>query len=185
MTSIVVPIHYRVEGTGPTEDFDLGLIGYTPLTAPGDHFAYVAGDPRDPDLDEVFFWNDSPYRIAGFSLQLVGTGTDTQNPSTIVLDENVDARFGDVEGHSIASDIFPNIEITEDGKAIHFSGGSLLPGERFTYLHFADSDLVPEIQAFDYVAIDSSFSGEMVPEPSSALLAMLGFLPWIFVRRRR
>ena len=157
---VIAPVFNRIEGSGPTADFDLGLLAHTPLQVPGDHFAYVSGDPRDPVLDAVHFWNDSPYNITGFSLRIVGTGTDTQDPSTIVLDENVDARFGDVEGHSIASDIFPNVEITEDGKTIHFSGGVIPPGGRFTDLHYADSQLVPEVQAFDYAAIDSWFSGE-------------------------
>ncbi len=156
---VIAPVFNRVEGSGPTMDFDLGLLAHTPLQVPGDHFAYVSGDPRDPVLDVVHFWNDSPYDITGFSLRIVGTGTDTEDPSTIVLDENVDARFGNVEGHPYSSDIFSNIEITEGGKAIHFSGGVIPPGGRFTDLHYADSDLVPEIQDFDYAAVDSWFDG--------------------------
>ncbi len=161
---VIAPVFNKIEGSGPTQDFDLGLLAHTPLRAPGDHFAYVAGDPRAPQLDTLHFWNDSPYNITGFSLRIIGTGTDTEDPGTIVIDDNVNARFGDVAGYPIASDIFPNVEITENGKAIHFSGGVIPPGGRFTDLHYADSDLVPEIQAFDYAAIDSWFSGELADE---------------------
>ena len=92
----------------------------TPLREPDQHFAYVSGDPRKVELDDLLFLNDTPYNMTGFSLRIIGTGTDTDDPGTIVLDDTVDAVFGDVAGHPISSDIFQQIEITENGKAIHF-----------------------------------------------------------------
>jgi hypothetical protein len=67
--------------------------------------------------------------------------------------------FGDVAGYPISSDIFSNIVISADRKEIHFSGGLIAPGGRFTDLHYADSTLVPEMQPFDYAAVDSWFDG--------------------------
>ncbi|MFO0913898.1 MAG: PEP-CTERM sorting domain-containing protein [Pirellulales bacterium] len=176
----IAPTFNKVAGSGPS-DTSLGLLSHTPLQKPGDHFAYVAGDPRDPVLDVVNFYNDTTYDITGFYLQIIGTGTNTQDPSTIVVDPNVEAKFGDVPGHPIASDIFSQYEISADGKTIHFFGGVIPPGGRFTDLHYADSTLVPELKAFDYAAIDSWF----VPEPSSSLLGMIGLTSLLSFRRRR
>jgi hypothetical protein len=90
-----------------------------------------------------------------------------------------------VVDHAIASDIFPTVEISPDGKEIRFSGGLIPPGGRFTTVHYADSDMVPGVVAFDYAAIESSFGGVLVPEPSSVAMMIIGLFGLGLTARRR
>lgn len=122
---------------------------------PGVVFSYVSGDPRDPDLDSVPVVNTTNYIMDGYKLSIIGTGTDTHDPSTIVRDASYAGRFGDVDGDGeILSDIFADYTISADGKTIEFTGGSILPGERFTGIHLATSPNAPNL-----AGIDSSYTG--------------------------
>jgi len=189
---IIEPVFNLVPGTGGAENV-VGVrqavngtqaeLGLEPAwtAEPGDVFSYVSGDPRKMELDDFFFYNDTNYEITGFSLEIIGTGTDTDDPRTIVRGAPIDARFGDVDGDGqILSDIFPGYDISADGKTIQFTGGSILPGERFTDIHLARSDNPPEL-----AGIDSSFSGVLVPEPSTIVLTLIALVSLILSRRQR
>jgi hypothetical protein len=128
-----------------------------------------AGDPRDPFLDEFLVWNNTRYYIDGFTLRIIGTATDTENPGSIVRSFK-DAVFGDVDGDGLvgSSDIFSSIVVSGDGKQIEYTGGLIPVGGRFTDIHLATSDNPP-----DLAGIDSFFSGVAVPEPATAFLFLL------------
>lgn len=173
---VIEPVFNRVAGTGGAENV-VGVrqavngiqaeLGIEPAwtAQPNEVFSYVTGDPRNELLDNLFFYNDTEREINGFSLSIVGTGVDTDDPRTIVRGAAIDASFGDVDGDGmILSDIFPSYEISPDGKTIAFFGGSLLPGERFTDIHLASSDNPPQM-----AGIDSWIT--VVPEPSASILA--------------
>ncbi len=124
---------------------------------PNEVFSYVTGDPRNPGLDDLYFINDTNYNLNGFSLAIIGTGVDTDDPRTIVRGAPIDARFGDVDGDGkILSDIFPSYVISPDGKQIDFTGGLIEPGQRFTDIHLATSASPPTM-----AGIDSWFSGRI------------------------
>ncbi|MCA9218263.1 MAG: hypothetical protein KDB27_34580 [Planctomycetales bacterium] len=186
---LIEPVFNRVDGTGGAEN-GVGVrqavngvqasLGLEPLwtAAPNEIFTYVAGDPRKFELDHFFFYNDTDQVINGFGLNIIGTGTDTDDPRTIVRDASVDARFGDVDGDgSILSDIFTNYSISDDGKTIEFTGGMLAPGERFTDIHLALSDNPPDLAGIDSWII-------VVPEPNASMLA-LGLVAPLLARRRK
>lgn len=144
-------------------------LGLEPLwtALPGEVFSYVTGDPRNLELDHLFFINDTDYDLDGFSLAIIGTGVDTDDPRTIDRGAPIDARFGDVDGDGqILSDIFSNYSISADGKRIDFSGGLIQPGDRFTDIHLAMSPNPPEM-----AGIDSWFTGSI---SDSALCASQG-----------
>lgn len=114
--------------------------------------------------------NTTNYIMDGYGLSIIGTGNDTHDPSTIVRDAPIDARFGDVDGDGeILSDIFSMFVLSNDGKTIEFSGGSILPGQHFTGIHLATSDSPPNLAGIDswYTGIDSrlcSVQGDPVAE---------------------
>lgn len=174
---VIEPVFNRVEGIGGAENV-VGVrqavngiqasLGLEPLwtAQPDEVFSYVTGDPRNPELDHLFFYNDTDQDIHGFGLRIIGTGTDTDDPRTIVRGAPIDARFGDVDGDGlILSDIFPSYTISEDGKTIAFSGGLIRPGERFTDIHLARSDSPPQM-----AGIDSWIT--VVPEPAHGALTL-------------
>ena len=92
---VIEPVFNRGEGTGPAENA-VGVrqavngiqaeLGIEPAwtAQPGEVFSYVTGDPRKPELDDLLFYNDTDFDITGFSLAIIGTGTDTDDPRTIV-----------------------------------------------------------------------------------------------------
>ena len=171
---IIEPVINRFVGN----DDGIPLGDFMPL--PGDIFSYVSGDPRDPALDTVPIVNTTNYELNGYGLRIIGIGTDTHDPGTIVRGP-IDARFGDVDGDGmILSDIFATFAISGDGKTIEFSDGSISPGERFTGIHLAVSDNPPIL-----AGIDSWYTGTLVPEPSSATLLVLWGLPLLGRRRAR
>jgi hypothetical protein len=79
----------------------------------------------------------------------------------------VDATWGDVDGDGQVgiSDIFSSITASPDGKVIHFSGGLIPPGGRFTDIHLAVSDSPPFL-----AGVDSSVEGVLAPEPHTFVL---------------
>ena len=182
---VIEPLLNVVPGSGPggadVPNFGFSAAGASSMPGRENAFAYVAGNPRDPDLDVVTVWNDTSYNLTSLWLEIIGTGTDTKDPSTIVRGAPFDAVFGDVDGDGmILSDIFPQIVISNDGHTIQFTGGVIPPGGRFTDVHLAVSPLNP-----DYVGIDSWFEGELVPEPSSAVLGLIGGMSLFAGRKRR
>jgi hypothetical protein len=187
---VIEPVFNRVAGSGPADknfpiydpEFTVNGIAYWLADEPGEVVSYVAGDPRDPWLDILHIWNNTQYRITGFTLKLIGTGTDTEDPGTIVRGP-VDAVFGDVNGDSLAgvSDIFPTITVSSDGKEIRFEDGFIPVGGRFTDIHLAMSD-----HPADLAAIDATFTGIFVPEPSTISLAAIAMaFAWTHRRARR
>jgi hypothetical protein len=189
---VIEPVFNRVAGTGGAENV-VGVrqavngiqteLGIQPAwqAQPGEVFSYVSGDPRKIELDNFFFYNDTDYDITGFSLEIIGTGTDTDDPRTIVRGAPIDARFGDVDGdRQILSNIFSSHQISANGKSIQFSGGLIRQGERFTDIHLARSDNPPEL-----AGLDTSFSGILVPEPSSAILLLAALFPLLQRRQLR
>ncbi|MCA9112944.1 MAG: PEP-CTERM sorting domain-containing protein, partial [Planctomycetaceae bacterium] len=189
---VIEPVFNRVEGQGGADNV-VGVrqavngiqsqLGIEPLwtAEPNEVFSYVTGDPRNPELDHLFFYNDTQYEIDGFGLSIIGTGTDTDDPRTIVRGAPIDARFGDVDGDGqILSDIFSGYTISADGKTIEFTGGSLMPGDRFTDIHLAASASPPEM-----AGIDSWLTGTLVPEPTSGVLLLLTLVPLFAIGRQR
>jgi hypothetical protein len=169
---IMEPVINRVAGSGQGEnnfpiydpDFTVNGVAYWTVDEPGEILSYVSGDPRDPFLDVFHVWNNTSYDITGLHFKLVGTGTDSEDPGTIVRGP-VDAVWGDVNGDGRIgqSDIFTRITASADGKEIHFEDGLLPVGGRFTDIHLARSDSPPF-----FAAVDSWFAGNLVPEPSGA-----------------
>jgi hypothetical protein len=182
---VIEPVFNRVEGSGQGDNnfpiydptFLIDGVAYFTADEPGEIISYASGDPRDPFLDVFHVWNNTQYNLTGFTLRLIGTATDTENPGTIVRGP-VDAVWGDVDGDSVTglSDIFSTIIVSPDGKEIRFEDGLIPVGGRFTDIHLAMSDHPP-----DFAGIDCSFTGVFVPEP--ATLALLLFGVAISVRR--
>ncbi|MCA9167617.1 MAG: PEP-CTERM sorting domain-containing protein [Planctomycetales bacterium] len=134
-----------------TEGIPLGML----VSSPGRDFSYVSGDPRNELLDTLPVVNTTMYTLTGFGLEIIGTGTDTDDPSTIVRGAPIDAVFGDVNGDGVFNlELFPNVNLSADGRRIEFSGGAIAPGERFSAIHLAISDMAPEL-----AGIDSWFTG--------------------------
>jgi hypothetical protein len=175
---VIEPVINRVEGSGPADNnfpiydptFLIDDVAYFTADEPGEIITYASGDPRDPFLDEFHVWNNTQYHMTGLTLRLTGTATDTANPGTIIRGP-VDAVWGDVNGDSLVglSDIFATITVSADGKEIRLEDGLIPVGGRFTDIHLAMSDNVP-----DFAGIDSSFTGILVPEPASPALFALG-----------
>jgi hypothetical protein len=174
---VIEPVFNRVEGSGQGDNnfpiydptFLIDGVAYFTADEPGEIISYASGDPRDPFLDVFHVWNNTQYNLTGFTLRLIGTATDTENPGSIARGP-VDAVWGDVDGDSLtgASDIFATIIVSADGKEIRFEDGLIPVGGRFTDIHLAMSDHPP-----DFAGIDSSFTGILVPEPASFALVAL------------
>lgn len=185
---VIEPVFNRVPGRGgsanifPIYDpiFLINGVAYSVADDPGEIVPYSSGDPRDPFLDEFFFWNNTRYDITGFILTLVGTSPVTDDPARIVRGP-VDAVWGDVNGDGQIglSDIFATIVVSADGKQIRFENGILPVGGRFTDIHLAVSDNPPF-----FAAIDSSFTGNAIPEPHTLLLTGVS-LSLLFAKYRR
>ena len=175
---VIEPVFNSVDGSGQGDnnfpiydpEFLIDGVAYFTADEPGEIISYASGDPRDPFLDVFHVWNNTQYNITGLTLRLIGTATDTENPGTIVRGP-VDAVWGDVNGdaHTGLSDIFATILVSADGKEIRFQDGLIPVGGRFTDIHLAMSDSAP-----DFAGIDSSFTGILVPEPSTRALIALG-----------
>jgi hypothetical protein len=184
---VIEPVFNRVAGSGPADNnfpiydptFLIDGVAYFTADEPGEIITYASGDPRDPFLDVFHVWNNTQYNITGLTLRLIGTATDTANPGSIVRGP-VDAVWGDVNGDSLIglSDIFNTIIVSADGKEIRFEDGLIPVGGRFTDIHLAMSDSAP-----DFAGIDSSFTGNLVPEPASAVVLILGAIV-LLVRTR-
>ena len=187
----VEPVFNRVAGSGAgplslpfyNPGFLINGVAYFLTDEPGEIVSYASGDPRDPGLDIVNFYNNTNYNITGFTLRLVGTAPVTDDPGTIVRGP-VDAVFGDVNGDGQVgvSDYFATVIVSDDGKEIRFENGLIPVGGRFTDIHLAFATDPPF-----YAAIDASFTGYAVPEPGTALTgagALLGLLVWRKIRRR-
>jgi hypothetical protein len=180
------PVFNRIPGLGQADtNFPLydPAFGFD-IDEPSEIESYVAGNPPDPVLDEFHIWNNTRYTITGFTLRIVGTGTNTVDPATIIRGP-VDAVWGDVNGDGQigVSDIFSSFTVSADGKELRVESGFIIPGGRFTDIHLALSDTVPEL-----AGVDSSFSGNAVPEPgtTSAGAALLLIAAWrAFVGRRQ
>ena len=187
---IMEPVFNRVPGSGQADNnfplydptFLINGVAYFLANDPGEIDTYAAGDPRDPELDAFHVWNNTAYNVTGFTLRIVGTATDTEDPGTVVRGP-VDAIWGDVDGDGLIghSDIFSSITVSADGKEIVFSGGLIPVGGRFTDINLAFSDNPP-----DLAGIDSFFSGtSAVPVPAGWALAMSGLGPLVVGRLRR
>jgi hypothetical protein len=185
---VIEPVFNRVAGSGPADnnfpiydpEFLINGVAYFTAQHPGDVTTYAAGDPRDPFLDVFHVWNNTQYDITGFTLTLIGTATETENPGSVVRGP-VDAIWGDVnnDGFVGLSDIFGSITVSPDGKTISFSGGVIPVGGRFTDVHLARSDNPP-----DFAGIDSTFSGILTPEPPAWVLLFAAGLVVLTVVRR-
>lgn len=183
---VMEPVFNRLPGEGPgpevfpfyNPDLLINGIAYFTADEPGEIISYASGDPRDPELDTVAILNNTNYNITGITLRIVGTATDTEDPGTIVRGP-VDAVWGDVNGDGIigSSDIFSTIIVSADGKEIRLSGGLIPVGARFTDIHLAISDSPPF-----FAGIDSSFDGELVPEPQSIFMTGSGALALLLRR---
>lgn len=195
-TLFVEPVFNSVAGTGP----DATVVGlYNPdlinpstgepfaiSNAPGVISVYPAGFPPDPVLADVIrFFNNTPYTITGFVLDIVGTAVEpVPFDFTITLNPTVDAFFGDVDGNTLVgiSDIFSTIVVSNSGRTITFSDGLIAPGQRFTDFNLASTtDGEPFLAAFN-----AYFTGfRSVPEPPIALLLGGGLLAVAASRLRR
>ena len=157
---VIEPVFNRIDGTGPGEA-SVGVRqavngvqtehGLRPFwtALPNEIFSYVSGDPRNEGLDNLAFYNDTDYNITGFGLEIIGTGTDTDDPGTIVR-EPIDAKFGDVSGDGmILSDIFGSYTLSNNDQRIEFKDGSISPGERYSAIHLATSPNAPELAGID------------------------------------
>jgi hypothetical protein len=180
-TLVMDPVFNRVAGVGQADNnFPLydPAFGFN-TDEPGEIESYVAGDPPDPILDDFHIWNNTRYNITGFTLRIIGTGTNTTDPGTIVRGP-VDAVWGDVNGDGRigVSDIFTSFTVSADGKELRVENGLIAPGGRFTDIHLARSDH-PQL-----AGVDSFFSGNAVPEPgtSAAGVAVILIVAWRFLR---
>ena len=186
---VMEPVFNRLPGTGPgpnvfpfyNPDILVGGVAYFSADEPGEIVTYPSGDPRDPALDTLAILNNTSYNITGLTLRIIGTATHTLDQSTIVRGP-VDAFWDDVNGDGVTglSDIFPTIEVSADRKEIRFSGGLIPAGTRFTDIHLAFSDSPPT-----FAGIDSTFEGELVPEPRSMILTGLGTFALLLLRLRK
>ena len=89
---IMEPVFNRVPGSGQADNnfplydptFLINGVAYFLANDPGEVVTYAACDPRDPDLDVFHVWNNTAYNLTGFTLQIVGTATDTHDPGSVV-----------------------------------------------------------------------------------------------------
>ena len=178
-TLIIEPNVNHIAGSGsaannfPLYDptFIVDGVAWATANEPGEFFTYVAGDPPEPLFQTVHAWNNTNYNITGLLLRIVGRGTDTENPGTIVRGP-VDAVWGDANGDGQigSSDIFRSITVSGDQKELRFENGMIPVGGRFSDIHLAVSDNPPF-----FAGIDSTFAGQLVPEPYTFALASTGF----------
>jgi hypothetical protein len=186
---VIEPVINRVEGSGPAENnfplydptYVVNGVQWALANEPGELFTYVAGDPPEPLFQTIHGWNNTNYNITGLLLRIVGRGTDTEDPGTIVRGP-VDAVWGDVNGDSQigSSDIFNTITVSADGKELRFDGGLIPVGGRFSDVHLAVSDDPPFL-----AGVDSTFSGDAVPEPYTFILTGAGLSALLFYRLRK
>jgi hypothetical protein len=184
---IIEPVFNRVAGSGPADnnfplydpDFLINGVAYFTADEPGEIVTYAAGDPRDPFLDVFHVWNNTNYNLTGFTLRLIGTATDTEDPGSVVRGP-VDAVWGDVNGDGRIglSDIFTTIRVSADGKEIRFEDGLIPVGGRFTDIHLARSDRPPE-----FAGVDATFTGVAVPEPAGWALLASGLATLAVIQR--
>src|SRR5262245_19702796 len=77
---VIEPVFNPVAGNGPADnnfplydpEFKVNGVSYWLADDPGEVVSYASGDPRNPDLDFVHVWNNTQYRLTGFTLKLIG-----------------------------------------------------------------------------------------------------------------
>lgn len=118
-------------------------------------------------------------------LSIIGSAshpTNSEEAWLITRDPSVDAIFGDDDGDGKIglSDIFSSIVVSDGGKTITLSGGSIPVGGHFTDISRAST---PGDVSF-FAGVDTSFDGIAVPEPATWVL-LLTDLSAVWLRRGR
>jgi hypothetical protein len=194
-TLYLEPIINRAPGKGPgpfafplyDTEFVNGATGLPFATAdePGEVVTYPAGVPAGEDLFEFSVWNNTNYAITSLIFKIVGYA-DEPVPYTFYIfrDPDVDAFFGAVSGDGRVelSSIFPISTITDGGKTLTLSGGTIPLRGRFTDAIFSTTtDGEPFL-----AAIDASFDGFFdVPAPASWMAMLFGLGALAASRRSR
>jgi hypothetical protein len=160
-------------------DFVNAANGEHPFLAnkPGEIDTVSIGNPPDPDLLTDSVWNNTSYNITGLRFSIIGSAshpTGTEDAWLVTPDPSVDASFGDADGDGKIglSDIFSSIVVSDGGKTITLSGGLIPLGGHFTDISHA---FTPGDVPF-FAAVDVSFDGVFVPEPSTWAMMLIGFV---------
>jgi PEP-CTERM motif len=109
--------------------------------------------------------------------------TNSEDAWLVTRDPSVDAIFGDADGDGKIglSDVFSSIVVSDGGKTITLSGGLIPRDGHFTDIfHASTTDGLPF-----FAAVDTSFGGVLVPEPSTWAMMVLGFAGLAFAGVRR
>lgn len=178
-TLFMEPVINRVTTLGPGQ---FAIPFYFPevfpfLTAyaPGMVVTYPAGYPADPGLTSVVrIFNNTDYDITSLTFSLVGVAIEPEPfDFTITRDPAVQAFFADLDGDGRVgvSDVFPVSTLSADGRTLTLSGGVIPRGGLFTDYNLA---MTSDGQPF-LAAVDASFSGVAVPEPTTWAMMTLGF----------
>lgn len=198
-TLTIEPVINFVPGSGQIEnsfpfyqpEFVNTANGEHPFLAnePGEIDTVSIGFPPDPFLFTFSVWNNTAYNLTSLTLSIIGSAfhpTGEQPVWLITRDPNVDAFFGDANGDGKIgeSDIFSSIVVSDGGKTITLSGGSIPVGGHFTdIVHSSTTDNLPF-----FAGVDTSFNGVLavaVPEPASGLLLLTGLGVFWATRTRR
>jgi PEP-CTERM motif len=153
---------------------------------PGEIDTVSIGNPPDPDLLIFSVWNNTAYNITSLKYSIVGSAshpTNMEDAWLVTRDPSVDATFGDADSDSKIglSNIFSSIYVSDGGKTITLSGGLIPRDGHFTDIfHASTTDGLPF-----FAAVDTSFGGVLVPEPSTWALMVLGFAGLAFAGWRR
>jgi hypothetical protein len=185
-TLIFEPVINFFPGTGPADNvfplYDPTYINMATgeqvanASKPGEIYKLSMGFPREEGMVNVGMYNNTAYNITSLTMTIVGSSDELDLGVSWVVtpDPNVDAFFDDAnnDGKVGLSDIFSTITVSNGGRTLTLSDGLIPAGSHFTdYIFSLTTDGAPSA----FAALEGSFDGVLVPEPSTWAMMLLGF----------